>query len=73
MTEPLDTISLLKAVRHLFVSDLFTGDVDAVQEKLIYLILEEKSIRLWEVSEYLTPNLRKKFEFEIDTSKFDML
>jgi hypothetical protein len=73
MTEPLDNVTLLKAIRHLYVSDLFTGNVDAVQEQLIFLILEEKTIRLWEVSEYLTPNLRKKFEFEIDTSKFDLL
>lgn len=73
MSEPLDNVSLLKAVRHLFEYDLFTGDVDAVQEQLIHRIIEEKKVRMWQVAEYLTPALRKKFEFEIDVSKFDLL
>jgi hypothetical protein len=69
----LDNKVLLEAVHYMEMLNVFTGEADLVQERIIKIILEEKTAKLYEVAEFMTHSLKKKLAFEIDASKFDML
>jgi hypothetical protein len=69
----LDNLTLLKTIYEMTISDVFTGNPEVVQEQIINMILKEKTVKMYEIVDYLLPAIYKKFEFEIDCSKFDMI